>query len=180
MDAARQFRKKLTVFGGCLLLLILLFASPVRAAETDSDALADGEYSVSLEMSGGSGKASVSSPTLMTVENGEATATITWSSSNYDYMIVGGETYYNLSEEGLNSKFEIPILYWDSAVEVIADTLAMGDPVEVHYSFYFYWDSIGSKGELPQQAAIRVLIVAAAIIAGGGVLNFFTKRRSKY
>ncbi|MCC8141574.1 MAG: hypothetical protein LIO56_03440 [Lachnospiraceae bacterium] len=180
MNVILKNRKKLTAIAGCLLLCILLFASPVRAAEVDDDKLADGEYSVSLEISGGSGKASVTSPTLMTVEDGVPYATITWSSSNYDYMIVDGVTYYNLSDEGLNSKFEIPILNWDSAEEVIADTLAMGDPVEVHYSIYFYWDTIGSKGELPQQGAIRILIVAAIIIVGGGILNAVVKRRSKY
>ncbi len=172
--------KELTVILGWLICLILLFVNPLRAVHAAEEGLPDGEYSVSLEMSGGSGKASINSPTLMKVENGEATADITWSSANYDYMIVGGKTYYNLSEEGMNSKFEIPILNWDSAMEVVADTIAMGDPVEVHYSLYFYRDSVGSKGELPQEAAIRVLIAAALIIFLGGILNAIIKRRSKY
>ena len=52
----------------------------------------DGEYSIQVELEGGSGKASVTSPTILTVEDGKTYAQIQWSSSNYDYMIVDGES----------------------------------------------------------------------------------------
>lgn len=139
---------------------------------------ADGEYSVSVDISGGSGKASVTSPTLLTVEGGMTYARIQWSSPNYDYMVVDGDTYYNQSEEGVNSVFEIPVLCWDEEMDVIADTTAMGNPVEVHYQFLFYEDSVGSKGELPQEAAKRVLCVAFAIIVIGGILNYIVKKKN--
>ena len=42
----------------------------------------DGEYSVSVELAGGSGKASVTSPTLLTVKDGVPVARIQWSSPN--------------------------------------------------------------------------------------------------
>lgn len=141
-------------------------------------AMEDGEYSVSVDISGGSGKASVTSPTLLTVKDGIPVARIQWSSSNYDYMIVDGAYYYNQSEEGMNSVFEIPVLCWDEEMNVIADTTAMGNPVEVHYQFLFYRDSLGSKNELPQEAAKRVLCVAFVIIAAGGVLNYIIKKKS--
>lgn len=137
----------------------------------------DGEYSVSVDVSGGSGKASVTSPTLLTVKNGTPMARIQWSSANYDYMIVDGTYYYNQSEEGMNSVFEIPVLCWDEEMDVIADTTAMGHPVEIHYQFLFYQDSVGSKEELPQEAAKRVLGVAFAIIVIGGILNYIVKRK---
>lgn len=140
-------------------------------------ALEDGEYSVSVDISGGSGKASVTSPTLLRVEDGTPIARIQWSSANYDYMIVDGVRYDNQSEEGMHSVFEIPVLCWDSGMEVIADTTAMGSPVEVHYQFLFYQESIGSKNELPQEAAKRVLWVAFAIIVIGGILNYIVKRK---
>ena len=41
----------------------------------------------------------------------------------------------------------------DEPVSVIADTTAMGSPHEVEYTLLFYSDSIGSKGQLPQEAA---------------------------
>ena len=85
----------------------------------------DGEYSIQVDLEGGSGKASVTSPTILTVEDGKAYAQIQWSSSNYDYMIVDGEKYLPTNEEGMNSVFEIPVLSMDEAIHVIADTTAM-------------------------------------------------------
>ena len=43
--------------------------------------LADGEYTVEVTMEGGSGRASVQSPTELSVENGQAEAKIVWSLS---------------------------------------------------------------------------------------------------
>lgn len=141
--------------------------------------LADGDYSIELTMSGGSGKASVVSPTILSVENGHAYADITWSSSNYDYMIVAGETYLNEAEEGMASSFHIPITKMDDEMSVIADTTAMGTPHEVNYIFTFYSESIGSTSQMPQEAAKRVVIMALIIIIGGGILNHFVNKKRK-
>lgn len=159
------------LLAGCLMMAALLLA-PVQ----DALAMEDGEYSVSVDIAGGSGKASVTSPTILKVEEGDPSARIQWSSANYDYMIVDGVKYLNQSEEGMNSMFEIPILCWDEPMEVIADTTAMGDPIEIKYQLTFYSDSIGSKSELPQEASKRVLCVALAIIVVGGILNYFVKK----
>ena len=64
-------------------------------------------------------------------------------------------------------------------MEVIADTLAMGAPHEINYTLTFYEDSIGSKGQLPQEAAKRVVAVALVIIFGGGILNYFVNKRNR-
>lgn len=167
-----------------VLFLALMLAGPVSVAaaqkengiETD---LEDGEYSIQVDLEGGSGKASVSSPTLMLVKNGRMYAELQWSSSNYDYMIVDGEKYLPTNEEGMNSVFEIPILALDEPVSVIADTTAMGAPHEIDYTLTFYSDSIGSKSQLPQEAAKRVVAVAMAIIVGGGILNYFVNKRRR-
>lgn len=136
----------------------------------------DGDYAVSVDMSGGSGKAAITSPTVLHVADSVAYAQIQWSSAHYDYMIVDGRTYLNQSEDGMNSVFEIPVLCWDEPMEVIADTTAMGGHHEIRYQLTFYSDSIGSKSELPQEAAKRVLLVAVVIILAGGVLNYFVKK----
>lgn len=167
-----------------VLFLALMLAGPVSVAaaqkengiETD---LEDGEYSIQVDLEGGSGKASVSSPTLMLVKNGRMYAELQWSSSNYDYMIVDGEKFLNESEEGRNSVFTVPITVLDDKMEVIADTLAMGAPHEINYTLTFYEDSIGSKGQLPQEAAKRVVAVALVIIIGGGILNYFVNKRNR-
>ena len=167
-----------------VLILALMLAGPVSVAaaqkengiETD---LEDGEYSIQVDLEGGSGKASVSSPTLMLVKNGRMYAELQWSSSNYDYMIVDGEKFQNESEEGRNSVFTIPVTALDDKMEVIADTLAMGAPHEIDYTLTFYEASIGSKGQLPQEAAKRVVAVAMVIIVGGGILNYFVNKRNR-
>lgn len=139
----------------------------------------NGEYSIQVDLEGGSGKASVTSPTLITVKDGEVTANIQWSSSNYDYMIVDGEKYLPVKDEGTNSEFQIPVSVMDEAMPVIADTTAMGTPHEINYTLTFYSDSIGSKSQMPQEAAKRVVAVALVIIVGGGILNYFVNKRNR-
>lgn len=156
-------------------LLLTANAPKVQAA----DSLEDGEYAIELTMTGGSGKASVQTPTLLTVQDGTAYAKLTWSSSNYDYMIVDGQKYLNESEENVNSSFTIPIEKFDEDLPVLADTLAMGTPHEIEYILHFYSDSIDSKSSLPQEGAKRVLLMAAVIIVGGAILNHIVQSRRK-
>ncbi|MGX8693199.1 MAG: hypothetical protein ACSW8E_05505, partial [Clostridia bacterium] len=65
----------------------------------ESLGLADGAYTVDVSLAGGSGKASVTSPARLTVENGLCTAEIEWSSPNYDYMLVNGEKLLPVNDE---------------------------------------------------------------------------------
>ena len=139
--------------------------------------LEDGEYSVECNMTGGSGRASISSPTILNVREGRAYAHLIWSSTYYDYMLIGGEKFLNQTTDGGNSTFDIPVTVMDEGMTVIADTTAMGDPVEIEYVLTFYSDSIGDKGLVPQEAAKKVLVVALAVIIIGGVLNYFVKRK---
>ena len=115
-------------------------ASEAKGIEFDKD---DGEYSIEVELEGGSGKASVTSPTLITVKNKAATARIQWSSSNYDYMIVDGTKYLPSSTEG-GSVFEIPVSAFDEPVSVIGDTVAMSKPHEIEYTLTFRSDTLQS------------------------------------
>ncbi len=164
----------------CALLVGACLTQPVQAEPVSVDK-EDGEYAIDVTLTGGSGKATVVSPTVFVVKDGRAYAKIQWSSSNYDYMIVDGEKLLNenKSENGY-STFTVPITEFDQEMPVIADTTAMGTPHEIAYTLTFYSDSIESKGALPQEAAKRVLIVAAIIIVGGGILNYFvTKRRNR-
>ena len=98
--------------------------------------LEDGSYTVEVSLEGGSGKASVQSPCPLTVENGAVTATLIWSSSNYDYMVVDGEQYEPVTMEG-GSTFEVPVTVFDYPVPVAADTTAMSTPHEIDYTLTF-------------------------------------------
>ena len=99
-------------------------------------ALEDGTYTAEVTLEGGSGRASIESPAQITVKDGAVTASIQWSSPNYDYMIVDGEKYLPVNTEG-NSVFEIPVSGFDQKIEVIADTTAMSKPHEIEYTLTF-------------------------------------------
>ncbi len=170
----------LTVVLAAVTVFIMLFSAPCAFAEGIEPAdvnLNDGDYSVEVSLTGGSGKAFVNSPTWMKVKDGKAYATLMWSSTYYDYMIVGGEKYLNETKDGGNSTFTIPIAAFDSPFPVVADTTAMGHPVEIDYTLTFYRDTIDDKGLVPQEAAKKVLMMAAIIIVVGAVLNHFVQKR---
>ena len=99
-----------------------------KAAEAETPA--DGTYTCDVTLEGGSGRAA------LTVADGKMTATIVWSSPNYDYMIVDGEKYLPTNTEG-NSTFEIPVSALDTALDVTADTVAMSTPHEIEYTLTF-------------------------------------------
>lgn len=108
--------------------------------------LEDGRYFVDVKLKGGSGKAGVESPALLLVENGQAYATIVFSSPNYDYMKIGEEKYLPVNTEG-NSSFEIPVAGFDRDLSVIADTIAMSEPHEITYALRFDSSSIKKAEE---------------------------------
>ena len=98
--------------------------------------LEDGTYTAEVTLEGGSGRASIESPATLTVKDGKVTASIVWSSPNYDYMLVNDEKYLPVNTEG-NSAFEIPVAAFDTALDVIADTVAMSKPHEIEYTLTF-------------------------------------------
>ena len=108
----------------------------VLKADDAAEVPADGEYSANVVLEGGSGRATVESPAALTVANGKMTATIVWSSPNYDYMLVDGEKYLPTNTEG-NSTFEIPVAALGTPLSVTADTVAMSTPHEIEYTLTF-------------------------------------------
>ena len=96
----------------------------------------DGSYTAEVTLEGGSGRASIESPATLTVKDGKVTASIVWSSPNYDYMIVDGKKLFPVNTEG-NSVFEITVASFDTELDVIADTVAMSKPHEIEYTLAF-------------------------------------------
>ena len=114
-------------------------------APFDLSTVEDGSYTIELTMEGGSGRASIQSPTQITVADGAATATLEWSSPNYDYMKVGEEKFLPVNQGGETSMFEIPVTVFDRKMAVSADTTAMSTPHEIEYTLQF--DSASIKAE---------------------------------
>ena len=109
----------------------------------DLSTVEDGSYTIELTMEGGSGRASIQSPAQLAVADGAATATLEWSSPNYDYMLVNGEKYLPVNTEG-NSVFEVPVEALDAPLTMIGDTVAMSTPHEVEYTVTFHSETLES------------------------------------
>ena len=114
-------------------------SNPVKEEKTTE--LSDGTYEMELTFEGGSGKAKIQSPAIVTIQDGKATAKVEWSSPNYDYMLVDGEKYLPVNTEG-NSVFEIPVTIFDKPMEVVGDTVAMSEPHEIDYTLTFHSDKV--------------------------------------
>lgn len=115
----------------------------------------DGQYTVGVTLSGGTGRATVASPAEVTVVNGQASATIVWSSPNYDAMTVDGITYKPINTEG-NSTFKIPVTL-DKDIAITAETTAMSKPHQIDYTLHFDSATLKSGGN----SNSRVLIIGA-------------------
>ena len=140
--------------------------------------LENGEYTVEVELGGGSGRAQVTSPAELFVEDGQAYARIEWSSSHYDYMKVENEQYLPINEEG-NSVFEIPVTAFDEPMEVTADTTAMSRPHEVEYTLTFASASIEPAGTVGSERIGGIALAAVLILAVLGAACFAGKKRRK-
>ena len=116
------------------------FREGVILTPADLD-LEDGEYTAEVRLQGGSGRASVQSPARITLSGAgtpeaKATAELIWGSANYDYMLADGEKYLAEIVDG-HSVFEIPVIFFDRNMAVIADTTAMSQPHEISYTLHF-------------------------------------------
>lgn len=104
-----------------------------------------GSYTCEAELSGGSGRSSVSSPAALESDGETLLATIVWSSSHYEYMIVDDIRYEPIQEEG-NSTFQIPVVL-DQDIPVSASTTAMSTPHLVEYTLRFDSTTLTAGGE---------------------------------
>lgn len=117
-----------------LVALVAVFLAVAGCAPTpSSDAVAPGEYTIAVTLSGGSGKATVQSPTKLVVTADQLTAEVVWSSPYYTWMEVGGTRYTPVSAQGEDSTFEIPVTL-DVDIPVTAETTAMSKPHVIDYT----------------------------------------------
>lgn len=132
--------------------------------------LKDGSYTISVKLAGGSGRASVKSPASLRVKDGIPLARIEWSSPNYDYMILNGKKILPLTNEQ-NSVFELPVLVFDKAMSVFADTTAMSTPHEILYQLEFSLETAQRKG-----FSLAALIILATALLTAALAIFFIMR----
>ena len=128
----------------------------------------------------GSGRASITTPAEMNVVSKKATATIIWSSPNYDYMIVNGEKYLPVNgAEGVgNSTFLIPVLCMDEPMTVIADTTAMSTPHEVTYTLTFHSETaVAEKSNVGGIDPVFMILIGIVVLTAAVFSLSATKKK---
>lgn len=155
MEERRRYRIRILLL--LLMIVFLLFgcgvrmgadASAVQPSEVSASAagllsfselseIPDGSYWIRVSMTGGSGRASITSPTGFYVKDGQATADIHWSSASYDYMKLDGVRYDAFTDAAGHSAMTIPVPALNTAIPVLADTTAMSKPYEIEYQLSF-------------------------------------------
>ena len=108
----------------------------IQMTTAEALGLKDGTYSIEVELEGGSGRTEVDSPAYIELKDGTVTATVTWMSPYYDYVLVDGKKYEGENTEE-TSAFEIPVEGFDWKMPVTADTIAMSVPHEIDYTLFF-------------------------------------------
>lgn len=105
----------------------------------------EGSYVCDVALEGGSGRTTVESPAVIVSDGETLTATIVWSSPNYEYMLVDGVQYDPVQEEG-NSTFRIPVVLGQE-MAVSASTVAMSQPHLIDYTLRFDGATLRGEGE---------------------------------
>ena len=108
---------------------------PEHLVTTATLELADGTYTCPVALTG-EGKAALETPAELTVEGGVCTATIVFTTKKIDYVLVGGEKYLPVNEEG-NAAFTVPVAAFDRPISIIVDSTAIKPATEVSYSVTF-------------------------------------------
>ena len=157
-------------------------SSEVRATATgllsfsELSEIPDGSYWIRVSMTGGSGRASISSPTGFYVKDGQATADIHWSSASYDYMKLDGVRYDAFTDAAGRSAMTIPVSALDTSIPVLADTTAMSKPYEIEYQLSFDGSallpmadaSMAEAHALPSDEVNRAMQSATTQVADAG------------
>ncbi len=156
MEERRRYRIRILLL--LVMVVLVLSGCGARSRSTDASAaqlsgtdlpaaglrsfselseIPDGSYWIRVSMTGGSGRASISSPTGFYVKDGQATADIHWSSASYDYMKLDGVRYDAFTDAAGHSAMTIPVSALNTAIPVLADTTAMSKPYEIEYQLSF-------------------------------------------
>lgn len=153
-----------------VLLILFLFLQPLVAEAAAPQS--DGTYTIEVTLTGGTGRASVASPTTLTVQDGVLSAVVTWSSPHYTYMRIAETMYEPINTEG-NSSFQIPIVL-DENIPFEAETIAMSQPHIIAYTLFFDSSTIAPvKGNAP---IVAIVLISVVLVLAGVVIWSKQKR----
>ena len=113
--------------------------------------LPDGEYQIAVDVFGGDD--TVENPAPLTIADGEATATLRFSSPNYESLTMTGETFEPVEVVDGSAVFEFPVKVFDSAIPVTFSSTASGEPQESNGSLSFHSGQVTDAEGNPVAAA---------------------------
>lgn len=161
-------------------VIIGMFAGPVlgRAEAAEQSAgyapidLKNATYTIEVMAMGDGDLGTIQTPTSIFVKEKKATVVLVWDTSDYNYMIVGGEKIQAKSREG-GSIFWIPVTVWDEEMPVIVgcDT---GKIREEAASLFLDTSTIVKQGN---NGPLYFLIVLNIILAFLNALNMIRKKK---
>lgn len=165
-------RKTFIVFATIAFLLLPIFSF----ATGDFIIPQDGDYTIEATLTGGSGRAGIESPLLLTVKDRRMTANIVWSSPYFEWMKVDGIQYDSINTEG-NAAFIVGVEQLDVDIPVAALTVAMSEPHEITYTLQF--DSSTIKSEKDAASRAWIPIGALLVLIGIFVARIAWKKRKE-
>ena len=115
--------------------------------------LEDGDYLVAVDVFGGSD--TVETPASMTMHDGDATATLRFSSPNYERLVMTGEEYEPVEATADSAVYEIPVRVFDTSIPVTFESVASGSSEEVAGSLSFH------SGQVTDLAGQKVTVESA-------------------
>lgn len=151
-----SMKKFLTFLLAFILIVALIISLKVKVANVDSKAdnenqLKDGVYTPDKFMwSGGTGRVDITCDEV-TITDGQAYATIVFSSDKYGYVEVDG-IQYDPIHVGDTSAFSIPVRLNENN-QIIGMTTAMSTAHEISYSIFVYLAAAEDGGAMPGMGA---------------------------
>lgn len=120
--------------------------------------LKDGVYTPdSFSWSGGTGKVSISC-NKVTVTGGQAYATITFSSTHFQYVKANGNVYYPSSKTGSSTSFVIPVEL-NKNNTIVGMTTAMSTAHEIKYNIFVYIAEAAKSGAAARANGKEVTVI---------------------
>ena len=98
--------------------------------------LEDGDYYIAVDVFGG--EDTVEDPALMTLADDNATATLRFSSPNYEQIVMTGEAFEPVEVTADSATYEIPVRVFDTSIPVTFVSVASGAPEELAGSLSFH------------------------------------------
>lgn len=165
-------------------LLVNVYGDDV--SDNDSSTIAanhlkDGEYTIKVTLSGGSGRAHIESPAKIKVKDGKLTARIRWSSEYYQYIQIGDQKYNKINKKG-KSYMDIPVVL-DQDINIQALTTAMSMPHLINYTIRFDSTSlkkIEKTRDKPSSHRAFICGGSVILICMAGACIYRSRKKSGY